>query len=119
MEDLSSEEIEEQRKALIRLREDLSASLDTTHDSAKPVDLDQPIGRLSRMDAIQQQQLAQAALRNQERRLKLVEAALHAIEEGDYGICKRCDVPIEIGRLQARPETTLCIECAQDLERRR
>lgn len=119
MDELSPQQIRKQRKALQSLREELVASLETTQNSARPVDLDQPIGRLSRMDAIQQQQLAQAALRNQERRLKLVDAALNAIEEGVYGECRRCDMPIEAGRLKARPETTLCIECAQELEQRR
>ena len=119
MDELSPKEVKKLRKALLRLREELLSTLDTAQNSARPVDLEQPIGRLSRMDAIQQQQLAQATLRNQERRLKLVEAALTAMDDGDYGECRRCDMPIELGRLEARPETTLCIECAEELEQRR
>jgi len=119
LDELSPQQLKKQRKALLHLRDELVVSLKTTQKSARPVDLDQPIGRLSRMDAIQQQQLAQAALRNQEQRLKLVGGALKAIEEGVYGECRRCDVPIEVGRLKARPETTLCIECAEELEQRR
>lgn len=44
--------------------------------------------------------------------LSEVEAALHSIEEGDYGICRRCEEPISDARLSALPWTHLCLECA-------
>lgn len=119
MDELSPKQILKQRKALLKLRDELVTSLESSQNSVRPVDLEEPIGRLSRMDAIQQQQMAQATLRNQERKLKLVEAALSAIDDDEYGICRRCDVPIEPGRLKARPEASLCIECARELEKRR
>ncbi len=87
-------------------------------DAAKPVELDQPIGRLTRMDAIQQQQMARAARAALNVRRGQVLSALAAIDAGTYGECKHCEEPIAYPRLQARPESSLCIACQEELERR-
>jgi DnaK suppressor protein len=42
-----------------------------------------------------------------------VQKALHAIDEGTYGICQRCEEPIAAARLHAMPHATLCVECAE------
>lgn len=42
-----------------------------------------------------------------------VERALAKLDEGTYGVCDRCGASIAAGRLQAAPESALCIECAQ------
>jgi DnaK suppressor protein len=49
--------------------------------------------------------------------LKKIDHALAKIEEGTFGICEECEEPISIKRLEARPETTLCIRCKEDQER--
>ena len=49
--------------------------------------------------------------------LKKIDHALSKIEEGTFGICEECEEPISIKRLEARPETTLCIRCKEDQER--
>ena len=49
--------------------------------------------------------------------LKKIERALVKIDEGTFGICEECEEPISIKRLEARPETTLCIRCKEDQER--
>jgi DnaK suppressor protein len=49
--------------------------------------------------------------------LKKIERALLKIDEGTFGICEECEEPISIKRLEARPETTLCIRCKEDQER--
>ena len=49
--------------------------------------------------------------------LKKIERALAKMEEGTFGICEECEEPISIKRLEARPETTLCIRCKEDQER--
>ena len=51
------------------------------------------------------------------RRLQAIEAALHSIDEGRYGICTRCGQPILQERLQARPDATLCVQCQREIER--
>ncbi len=49
--------------------------------------------------------------------LKKIDHALAKIEDGTFGMCESCDEPISIKRLEARPETTLCIRCKEDQER--
>jgi DnaK suppressor protein len=63
------------------------------------------------MDAIQQQQMAQAGRRSLERRLLQVKAALAAWQRGEYGECQSCGAEISYARLKARPESPLCLDC--------
>ena len=49
--------------------------------------------------------------------LKKIDHALAKIEEGSFGVCEECGEPIAMKRLEARPETTLCIRCKEDQER--
>lgn len=49
--------------------------------------------------------------------LQKIEKALKKIEDGSFGICENCEEPISVKRLEARPETTLCIRCKEDQER--
>lgn len=117
MDDWSEEQIEAIRGALLALRETLDRTRAETRQSASTVDLDQPIGRLSRMDALQQQQMAQAAERRNSLRRRQVDGALQRLDSGDYGYCVACDEPIAIKRLEARPEAPLCLRCQSARER--
>ena len=116
--ELTEQDIGRIAAALQRIRAELVESLEASTDSARTVELDQPIGRLSRMDAIQQQKMARANRRSQELRLGLVAAALAAIERGEYGLCRACEEPIAVARLMAKPETPLCLACQRRAERR-
>jgi DnaK suppressor protein len=49
--------------------------------------------------------------------LDKIDKALEKITEGTFGICEECEEPIAVKRLEARPETTLCIRCKEDQER--
>lgn len=49
--------------------------------------------------------------------LAKVDLALKKIEDGTFGVCEVCDEPIGKKRLEARPETSLCIKCKEDQER--
>jgi DnaK suppressor protein len=104
-------ELEALRKRLHDLRHELEGRLAANASGVRPVSLDEPIGRLSRMDAIQQQQMAGAQRRQAELRLRQVQSALSRIQAGSYGICLRCEGPISAARLKAKPEATLCRQC--------
>lgn len=77
------------------------------------VQLDQQaVGRLSRMDALQNQAMAKATgARRKAERARLT-AALARIEEGEYGVCEDCGEDIAPGRLRLDPAATRCVECA-------
>jgi len=91
----------------------LRASSATTAPDRKPVILDQSaVGRLSRMDAMQVQEMAQAAERRRETDIRRIGIALRRIDEGGYGCCVLCDEPIGEKRLAADPAVPTCIDCA-------
>ena len=57
-------------------------------------------------------------LRGRERRFLLkIEKALRKLDDGTFGVCEECEEPINLKRLEARPETELCIRCKEDQER--
>ena len=86
---------------------------ETAKDSRAPVKLDQQsVGRLSRMDAMQQQSMELATEERRQYRLAALAAALRRVKSGDYGYCLKCDDKIAAGRLAVDPAVTLCIDCA-------
>ena len=88
-----------------------------TDQAAKTVELDQSrMGRLSRMDAMQAQAMAQASGRRRAMMLGRVTSALVRLERGEYGTCQACDEPIHHKRLEFDPAATLCIDCAERSE---
>jgi DnaK suppressor protein len=117
MADLTAAEQHELRDKLLELKVDLEALLKDSSASSKAVDLDQPIGRLSRMDALQQQAMAKANRAAHQRRITLIDAALVAMKTGRYGACRRCEEPIGFSRLQVRPESPFCLDCQRESER--
>ncbi|MDW7711465.1 MAG: TraR/DksA C4-type zinc finger protein [Deferrisomatales bacterium] len=119
MEELTEDQTEELRRDLAALRQELEGILATAREGAKPVDLGLPIGRVSRIDALQQQQMARASLEALELRLRQVGVAQAALDAGDYGHCRMCEEPIGYRRLKARPETPFCLTCQAGAEGRR
>lgn len=117
-EELTDAEVQEMKVALIELQRELETILKTAADRTDVVDLDQEIGRLSRMDALQQQKMAEAEQARHKIRLKAIKLALTAVEEGDYGFCRRCGEPIDKRRLEARPESPCCVPCLRIVEAR-
>lgn len=100
------------RRRLEERRTDLTALIAEGRRSDQPVSPDSAIGRLTRQDAMQQQQMSAELVRRHEQELVRVEQALRAFDEGTYGVCQRCDKPIAIARLKAMPHAALCVTCA-------
>lgn len=117
MDELTDDRIEELRTILSELRDELETTLEGAAEGSRPVSLDQPIGRVSRVDALQQQEMAQANRRNVEIRLAQVRQALSALDSGDYGYCRKCEEPIAYERLRSRPEAPFCVQCQRGSER--
>ena len=118
MNGLKVQESEELHQALLALHEELRLLLENSSDGAQPVSLDEPIGRLSRMDAMQQQSMVQANRRTTETRLKRIEAALRRHDKDEYGLCVECEEEIGYARLRAQPEASFCIACQTNRETR-
>jgi DnaK suppressor protein len=107
------------KNRLLTTKSEIDVLLGRTTAESKPVDLDLPIGRLSRADAIQMQNMAELNRRQLEVRLEQVEEALAAVEDGSYGSCRGCGGTINPARLDARPETPFCIDCQEAHEQAR
>jgi len=98
---------------LLALKRELQKLSALSEDDRAAVTLDQQaVGRLSRMDAMQRQAMAQAAERARARDLQRIEAALRRIAEGEYGSCSRCGEAIAERRLAIDPMANLCVACA-------
>ena len=115
---MTDEQIALLHASLLSLQKELDALLIASEESVQTVDLDQPIGRLSRMDAMQQQKMAQANRAAHQMRAKQVVAALGALQGQEYGYCKLCDEPIGFKRLNAKPEAPFCVTCQSRNEKR-
>ena len=116
--ELNDAQAEELRADLRALQQELSELVASSADNAKPVDLDLPIGRLSRVDAMQQQSMLAASRQAARLRLSQVSAALVRCAEGALGLCQMCGEGISFRRLKARPEAALCIRCQGQRESR-
>ncbi|MDA3903441.1 MAG: TraR/DksA C4-type zinc finger protein [Desulfuromusa sp.] len=116
MEELTAAQQTKLHNQLLNLQEELKLLLTDSSASSQVVDLAQPIGRLSRMDALQQQAMAKANRAGHQQRLTLIEAALLTIKLGRYGECRRCEEPIGYSRLNVRPESPFCLDCQKQSE---
>jgi DnaK suppressor protein len=104
------------REQLIALKAELIVALAATENDIKPVALDQAaVGRVSKVDAMQIQQMALESSRRRERRLISVEQGLKRLDQQIYGICADCDEDINVRRLAIDPTAIRCIKCAQAL----
>ncbi len=105
------------RRRLLRLREELAAVAASNNESSQVVELDQSrVGRLSRMDAMQVQAMAQASGQRRAETLRKIDIALNRIDNNVYGICRACDEEINEKRLEFDPTAMLCIDCAEKAE---
>ena len=104
-------DVESFEELLIKKRDEIEEALASFEESSRPVDLNNPIGRLSRMDAIQQQQMSLESKNRALLTLKQIEAALERVKDGSYGVCLKCEEEISEKRLKARPESPFCTAC--------
>lgn len=104
------------KRLVLQQQQELIEMTQKTHKSTQPVDLDQSsVGRLSRMDAMQSQAMAQESKRRREIQLTRIGAALERIEEGEYGYCAVCEEEIDRRRLEVDPTNPFCVSCASKM----
>ncbi|USH01139.1 TraR/DksA C4-type zinc finger protein [Grimontia kaedaensis] len=109
----------EHQARLENLRTYILEELDLLKDQADPVALDQScIGRVARIDAIQQNEMAKSNFRYFQSQLLEVNAALQRLEDEEYGFCEECGVDIPDARLAIKPEVRYCVGCQEGQEAR-
>ena len=78
----------------------------------KPMAPDNAIGRVSRMDAINNRSVLNAALKKAELKLKKLKIVQKEIDKNNFGVCLNCKNEIPIARLMIVPDSKKCISCA-------
>lgn len=79
----------------------------------KPVAPDVAIGRISRMDAINNNAVTESALRQAQEKLNKLNYALTKVGSKGFGICMKCKIQIPVERILIRPESMYCVNCAK------
>lgn len=97
---------------IISLIEEAELSIVKMQDMAQPVKPENSLGRISRMDAINNKSVVDAAIRTKKSKLGKLKVALNSLDKKDFGFCSACKNPIQEGRLIFMPESTLCVRCA-------
>lgn len=107
-------DLEAMRSRLEERRDELMERASANKEARDTVELDQArLGRLSRMDALQGQAMAQETERRRKLELQRVEAALERLDTDEYGYCLTCGEEISIERLELDPAAAICIDCAK------
>ncbi len=109
---MNDEQLKEYETKLLDLLKETEAQMAQSDDDRAPVAVDGRMGRVSRGDALQVQQMAVEMVRRREEKLSRVRSALERLRDGSYGLCVRCRQPIGKARLDALPEILLCVRCA-------
>jgi len=109
----SAEQLAAFESRLKALADDIDAQLAVYNESSKPISMDQPIGRLTRSDAMQEQQMFVHLRERLEKQRIRVTTALERIQDGSYGICVGCGEPIHPDRLELLPEAPACAPCLE------
>jgi DnaK suppressor protein len=103
------------RQRLLDELKQLKAFLKSSHSAGATVVLDQSsVGRLSRMDAMQQQAMAHGLSERMQSNKRGILAALQRLDVGTYGLCCQCEEEIESNRLTQHPAAVFCLGCMQE-----
>ena len=104
---------EEIKARILKEIEKTKARIEEYKGMTAPQGPDDAIGRLSRMDAINNKSVMEAGQREAETKLQKLEYVLGNVGKPDFGICKQCNNPIPVGRIILRPESIYCVNCAR------
>jgi len=108
----------ERLKIKTKIKEDIATlhhEIEELQEKIKPIAPDCSLGRLTRQEMMQEQQINEHALRETEIRLNKLKFALQKVDKKEYGICEECEEDIPFARLMILPESTHCVVCMNEL----
>jgi len=108
--------MEKKEQIKLRLEEEIKNTfllVNTYRELTKPISPENAIGRVSRMDAINNKSVNILALSNAELKLNNLKVALSKLNDDDFGICFKCKNPIPLRRILLRPQSITCVNCAK------
>lgn len=109
---MTRDEKDELKQKLKQTLTETLEKIEELKELTKPIAPENAIGRVSRMDAINNKSVNEATLRNTEAKLTKLEIALSKVDDDGFGDCIRCGKPIPAGRLMLMPESDKCVRCA-------
>jgi len=107
--------VSDKKKLKVKIVKDideLMVNISNLEELTKPIGPENSIGRVSRMDAINNKSVNEAALRQAKLKLNKLELALKKVDRPDYGLCSSCKGNIPLPRLMYMPESSHCVDCA-------
>ena len=110
---MNSEELNSIKAIIKEEIENVIQSISNYKDLTKPIPPENAIGRISRMDAINNKTVNEEALRKAQQKLKNLKVALLNINDTDFGVCYKCKSNIPIGRILLIPQSRFCVNCAR------
>ena len=110
---MTEEEKGEVKKRILHELEKTRESIEDYKESTKPISPENAIGRISRMDAINNKSVVEAALRKSQEKFNKLKLVLDKVEDPDFGKCIQCGIEIPIGRILLMPQSRKCVRCAQ------
>lgn len=117
LDQLTPKQAQELRSLLQSNKTKLEQQLLDAESATGVVRLDQSsVGRVSRVDAMQQQSMAVSTRAKAEASLRNVIKALKRMDAEDFGYCAQCDEPIQFNRLKVQPQASHCVKCQDQLD---
>lgn len=109
---MTEKQREELKKTILQTKEEIRNEIAHLEEKTAPISPDISLGRLTRLEAMQEKSLNDSVLQKARIRLKKIDFALGKIDDEAYGYCSICEEEIPFGRLQIMPESTICVSCA-------
>ncbi len=109
---MTAEEKKQLKQKIVDKIAQTEKEIEELTELTKPISPENSIGRVSRMDAINNKSVAEAALRTSKQKLSKLNFAMTKVGAKDFGICTLCKNPIQPARLMYLPESTRCVRCA-------
>ena len=110
---MDKSQIEEIKQKLQAELESTQKKINDYTELCKPIAPENAIGRVSRMDAINNKSVVEAALREVKKKMQQLQLMQTKTEDEDFGSCLKCKQTIPFGRLMIRPHSKFCVNCAQ------
>jgi len=108
---MTKRQLEKIEKIIHHNLEYLVIEVSELEELTKPIPLDASIGRISRMDAINNKTINEAVLRDKRKLIQRLERTLDRLKEKNFGVCRKCGKEIPFGRLEYMPHSTRCVLC--------
>ena len=110
---MNETELKAIKEKLLLETHDTQKKINKYSDLCKPIPPENSIGRISRMDAINNKSVVEAALRELTKKMQQLKVMQNKINDTDFGICNKCSNRIPFGRLMIRPHSKFCVNCAK------